>query len=267
MITVYRAAHIADAQMVVDVLALEGIEAVIIGSALTSGAGDLPMNVAPEVRVDDDDAVRARGIVEAWAAKPADAPAADAPPPSMRVNWFSALVGLLAGVVIGAAGVHFRNRAQEQSAVVDYDRDGHPEERWVYGSNGDVSRVDYDHNSDGKIDETSESGRTYGQSTVRSDNDFDGRMETVTQVWQGLYDTARIDLDGDGVHDEFIDYEFGRVKLEEYRDRASQQVTLRISYALDGTSIRELDTDGDGRMDLRRTHDRRGEILDEAPIP
>ena len=57
MRTVYDAAHGLEAQLVVDMLAGEGIEAIVTGAGLTSAVGTLPTMGLVQVRVAEEDAV------------------------------------------------------------------------------------------------------------------------------------------------------------------------------------------------------------------
>ena len=131
MIPVYKAAHLADAQMVVDILSQQGIAARIFGGGLGSGAGELPMDSTPDVRVPPEDVERARAIIAQWEATPVDEPVARAPTATPRA-LMPALVALLAGVMIGAAGTRLMTEFPRHSTEADYDEDGVVDERSVY---------------------------------------------------------------------------------------------------------------------------------------
>lgn len=66
MIIAYRAANIADAHLVRQMLEAEGIPAFIQGEYLQGAVGELPANTEIFVRVSDDRYDDARAVVEAW---------------------------------------------------------------------------------------------------------------------------------------------------------------------------------------------------------
>jgi len=70
MQAIYHAANQFNAQLIVDLLQSEGIEARIHGAYLAGAAGDLPLGGLIRVMVDDDDAGRAEAIVAHWDALP-----------------------------------------------------------------------------------------------------------------------------------------------------------------------------------------------------
>lgn len=264
MISIYKAAHLADAQMVVDILAQDGITACIFGAGLGSAAGELPMDSSPDVRVLADDVDRARAAIAAWEQTPVDEPVANDPPHLPR-SLMPALIALLAGVMIGSAGTHLMKESPRHATESDFDEDGVVDERSIYHGERYV-RTEYDRNGDGKVDEVFEQGRRFGDSTQKSDQDFDGRYEMRTEYRLGQPVTTSIDYDGDGHDDYSASYHQGVVTGEEYRDERTHRVTLRYNYAPDYTSISEIDTDGDGVFDEQRRHDRRGEVSGVEPI-
>ncbi len=66
MIIIYRAANIADAHLIRQMLEAEGIHAFIQGEYLQGAVGELPANTEILVQVGDDDYAAARAIVESW---------------------------------------------------------------------------------------------------------------------------------------------------------------------------------------------------------
>jgi hypothetical protein len=66
MIIVYRAANIADAHLIRQMLEVEGIPAFIQGEYLQGAVGELPANTEILVHVADDNAEAARVIVDEW---------------------------------------------------------------------------------------------------------------------------------------------------------------------------------------------------------
>lgn len=66
MIIVCRAANIADAHLIRQMLENEGIPAFIQGEYLQGGIGELPANTEILVHVGDENAAAARTIIHAW---------------------------------------------------------------------------------------------------------------------------------------------------------------------------------------------------------
>src|SRR5687768_15399402 len=222
MISVYKAAHLADAQMVVDVLAGEGIVARIFGGALGSAIGELSTDSTPDVRVAAADAPRARSIIAAWEATEVDEPAPAAAAPATR-SLMPAFVALIAGVMIGAAGIHLTREYPRRTDVHDYDQDGVVDERSISNDERYI-RTEFDRNGDGKVDELLVYGR-YGESTTRSDHDFDGEYEMVTEFRKNLPVKATVDYDGDGVIDYRAYFTHGVLEREEHYDAGNEGST------------------------------------------
>lgn len=66
MIRVYAAAHLPDAQMLVDTLESHGIRARVLNESLQGGLGELP-HIYPEVWIDDErDWEKARSLVSSF---------------------------------------------------------------------------------------------------------------------------------------------------------------------------------------------------------
>jgi hypothetical protein len=66
MITIYAAQSSIDANIVQDILALEGINSHVMGSYLEGGTGDLSVQNLVRVMAAEDDYKRAKTIIEAW---------------------------------------------------------------------------------------------------------------------------------------------------------------------------------------------------------
>ena len=63
---VYNAANHIQAHMVMHVLEQAGVQAMVQGEFLQSGAGELPLGNLVGVAVDDEDVAIAREIIEDW---------------------------------------------------------------------------------------------------------------------------------------------------------------------------------------------------------
>ena len=71
---VYEPENLLEAQMLVDMLAAEGIEAFIQGAHLVGAVGELPVCGLLALLVADEEAARARALIEAYnSALPLDA--------------------------------------------------------------------------------------------------------------------------------------------------------------------------------------------------
>jgi hypothetical protein len=66
MIRVYRAADLAEANIVRGMLEAHGIDAYVSGQYLQGGVGDLPPLDLMAVSVHDDDEARARALIRAY---------------------------------------------------------------------------------------------------------------------------------------------------------------------------------------------------------
>jgi hypothetical protein len=92
MIIIYRAANIADAHLMRQLLESEGIPAFIQGEYLQGAVGELPANTEILVRVADDNAEAARAIVDEWEA---------ATPVKFKDDFSETLSGKSSGTVAG----------------------------------------------------------------------------------------------------------------------------------------------------------------------
>jgi hypothetical protein len=105
MIIIYRAANIADAHLIRQMLEGEGIPAFIQGEYLQGAVGELPANTEILVHVSDDNADAARAIVDGWeSAEPVvlgdDLPENDALTEDMSQRPTSGGYSLAKGVVL-----------------------------------------------------------------------------------------------------------------------------------------------------------------------
>ncbi len=66
MIRIYRAANLAEANIVRGMLEAHGINAYVSGHYLQGGVGDLPPMDLMAVMVDDDDELRARELIRSY---------------------------------------------------------------------------------------------------------------------------------------------------------------------------------------------------------
>lgn len=278
MICIYQAANLADAHLVRQLLALERIDAYIAGEYLQGALGEIPANTPIEVRVASGDAARARQIVDDWRdapiensefddesedasenesegqSKPAYAASRDT---GMRV--FSAIAWLFGGAAIGAGLVWAAYNGPRDETGIDYDGDSVQEDVFVYRG-GSLQRIETDRNRDRRPDQKYYFDLRGSVERSESDDDFDGAFETQTEHLNGQPALTKIDRDRDGRPEHRIEYLRGVLYREEWLD-AGANVVKRIEYRAGVPFAGEFDRDGDGRLDLERRYDARGEIV------
>lgn len=279
MIIIYRAANIADAHLIRQMLEAEGIPAFIQGEYLQGAVGELPANTEILVQVGDDDYAAARAIVETWESAEVDAiednvddDAADASPPpaspfSMRhgIPVFTMFAYLLLGVLGGASMVWTVYNRPSQGTGIDYDGDGRDEER-VFFAGERIQRVEYDRNRDGKVDQIYRYGVDGTLDMVESDEDFDGGHELVTRFRHNQPERWAADDGLDRSIDRRGEFAMGVLFRDEWLD-AKGNVIKSIRYDSGLPVSGEFDSDGDGRLDTARRYDHRGEIVASGPLP
>lgn len=291
---VYHAAHSADAQLVRGLLAEEGIRSFVFGGALEGGAGLLPVGGAVRLEVADEDADRARTVIQAWqdAAVPLDDDEADgeadrdygddATPehvesgnlyrplnqrlPSRHTGAglggivFALIAGALGGAI--ATGIAMQPRNSQQP--VDYDGDGRPDEALFYEGER-LRRVEADRNGDGEVDQRIHYDDRGLATEIEEDQDFNGGRETANRYENGQLAGRSADYDGDGQVDRQQTFKRGVLQSEQWFDRGGQLVK-RIDYVDERPVSGEFDSDGDGVRDTARDYDPRGEISASRPL-
>lgn len=272
MQTVYNAQNDIDAQLVVDRLAAESIQAHVVGRFLSSASGELPAQSMVRVQVDDDDAERALQIVAEWQ-RAMDVVEDDQPDSAdelhadgqrhERAASASARSGgfgmLLAGMLIGAIGTWAVLRLPPIEDEIDYDKDGVVDERFLY--RGELlTSIEYDRNGDGDVDfRFLPSHKNEGDATQLADDDFDGRFENRDDVRLGWTAITEYDADGDGFYERKDVYRLGVIEETIHLVPPSGDVVKR-EYFEHGTRVRsEADLNHDGAFETRWTFDEIGE--------
>ncbi len=275
MVIIYRAANIADAHLIRQMLEAEGIHAFIQGEYLQGAVGELPANTEILVQVGNDDYAAARAVVEQWESADVEAIEDDAedapeyaasPPPARRgVSVFMVIGCLLSGALAGAATVWAVYNRPSDGTSIDYDGDGRAEER-VFFTGERAERVESDRNRDGKADQIIRYGIDGTLDMIENDDDFDGGYETVTRFQHNQPQRWVVDDGLDRKIDYRGEYLMGVLFREEWLDTKGN-VIKSILYD-DGLPVSgEFDSDGDGRLDTARRYDRRGEIVAGEPLP
>lgn len=287
---VHRAADIAEAHLLRQLLEGEGIFAHIQGEFLRGGIGELPVNTEVLLQVPDEDVARARGIIADWqASAPHDEAFADEDDDAARADDAGARRGSGArdaqlreslgvrvlqwtvlfsfGVMLGW-GLHQRADGASQgdtaSDGVDRDRDGR-NDQWTYWENGRMVRIETDRNRDGEVDDVVEYAADGNPAHWRADDDFDRHFESRLRFRDGLPLLAAYDLDGDGRDDLRDDFVHGVIAQREWLD-AQGRVSKRLTYRAGLPDRDALDSDGDGTLDLARRYDARGEIAETRSL-
>lgn len=275
MVIIYRAANIADAHLIRQMLEAEGIHAFIQGEYLQGAVGELPANTEILVQVGNDDYAAARAVVERWESAEVEAiedDAEDAPqytasslPARRGVSVFTVIGCLLVGALGGAAMVWAVYNRPSDGTSIDYDGDGRAEER-VFFAGERAERVESDRNRDGKADQIVRYGIDGTLDMIEDDNDFDGGYETVTRFHHNQPQRWVVDDGLDRKIDYRGEYLMGVLFREEWLDPQGN-VVKSILYDNGFPVSGEFDSDGDGRLDTARRYDRRGEIAASGPLP
>lgn len=271
MIIVYSAANITDAHLIRQMLEAEGILAFIQGEYLQGAVGELPANTEIFVRVADENAAAARVIVDAWeSAEPeldvSESMTTSVPaPPPRGMSVFATITLLLAGIVIGAAGMWAVQNRPSEGPAIDHDGDGHVDER-LFMAGDRIARIDLDRNRSETADQRFHYGANGLLEKIESDDDFDGHFERIDTLRKSQLVESRIDSDRDGRRDARAEYMLGVIYREEWFDK-NDNVVKRVQYEDGVPETGEFDSDGDGRLDTARRYDRTGEIIESKPLP
>ncbi len=275
MIIIYRAANIADAHLIRQMLEAEGIHAFIQGEYLQGAVGELPANTEIMVQVGNDDYAAARAVVERWESADVEPieddaediaqHAASSPPVRRGVSVFTVIGCLLFGALTGAAMVWTIYNRPSDGGSIDYDGDGRADERAFFVGER-MERVESDRNRDGKADQMFHYGLDGDLDTIESDDDFDGGYETVTRFHHNQPQRWVVDDGLDRKIDYRGEYLMGVVFREEWLDPEGN-VVKSILYDNGLPVSGEFDSNGDGRLDTARRYDRRGEIVRSEPLP
>jgi Putative prokaryotic signal transducing protein len=278
MIIVYRAANIADAHLIRQLLEAEGIPAFIQGEYLQGAVGELPANTEILLHVADENAEAARSIVDEWESaepvvfddddseKPTVTGNPSAPLPANRgVPVFWMIGSLVFGAMLGAGLTLGLLRTPQSSSEIDYDRDGRADE-FAYYFGERIERVEMDRNRDGKIDQTLYYDANGFIARGESDDDFNGRIDSHARYKHGQIMDSDVDFDGDGRPEYRAEYRFDVILRDEFMG-ADGVLVKRIQYKNGWPHSDEFDSDGDGRLDTKRQYDRRGEIAASEPLP
>jgi hypothetical protein len=241
---IYQAANNIEAHMVVHMLEQAGIGAHVQGEHLQSGAGELPLGNLVAVAVADEDVAKAREVVCEWEARVAAPGDREAGEPK-KSSGISHGVAFLVGAALSGGLAWAAYHGPDTSEGLDHNGDGKVDERFFYDG-GRLSRIETDRDFEGRVDLIYKYDRHGNPAESRSDDDFDGNLESVTHFRNGQPLKWQADWDGDGQPDMRSVYEHGVIAETEYLDRSSRRVVKTVTYRGGKAERAELDLDGDG---------------------
>lgn len=262
MKTVYEAANAVEAHMVLDLLKQEGLSAQLHGEHLPGAVGELPAAGLVRLVIGEADFARAREVIERWdAAQPKDI---TPQPGKRRSTVFTAFVlGLLVGV--GAAYAFYRSPVTVDGT--DHNRDGVLDDKWTYSSSGTALMNEVDRNLDRKVDYIARFDQRGLIESVETDDNFDGVFEGRTRYRHGNAEVTEADTDGDGFPDLRWYFTNGVHASAEYLN-PSTGLPLRVeTLVLGKVTQADVDTDRDGKLDMRLLYSPLGEVRATERLP
>jgi len=251
---VYECSLAVEAHMICDLLSRAGISARVEGEFLQGAAGDLPLGNTVKVRVDPARAAEAREVIADWEKLQPPDPAL---PPAKRSSGFKSFLWFVAGSIIGGGVMFLALRTPLTEDGVDYDGDGHDDIHYIYSGRA-IERMDFDRNSDGKVDARWLFDVNGAEKEYDADNDFDGRFE-----WQGHAEGGEVvrdvlDADGDGQPERVEHSTNGVLQSVDYYSQ--ERVVKRERYRAGILVGAEYDADGDGNFERRVEFDANGDF-------
>ena len=248
--------------MLLDLLKQQGIEARIEGEHLQGAAGALPAGGLVRLVADEADHERARAVIAQWEAAQPEASPAPAARPRYR-----ALLGFVAGLVLGIGGMYAAYRTPVSDDGVDYNRDGLVDEKWTFSPNGRFLKVEQDRNLDRKVDAVIDYDERGLLVSGRSDDNFDGVFESRHRYRSGNLELWETDTDGDGYPDLRWIYSYGVLDAIEMMNPVTGRPLRVEHYRIGKLTHADVDTDRDGVLDTRVKYDALGEAASREPVP
>jgi hypothetical protein len=261
MKTIYEAANIVEADIIVNVLRQEGIAAYVEGKYLPGAFGDLPLAGLVRVVADEPDVERARAVVAEWEKAGVDQED-EAPPPSElpKAPRYRGLMGLALGLIIGIGGMYaiYRTPAYKTPGV-----DGRT---WTYSLGGQPLKMEMDRNADHKTDDVATFDSRGQRTSVERDDDFNGTFETRLFFRDDVLQYEDTDIAGDGYPERRTYYKNDVPDFTQYLNPATGLPYKVVHYRLGEVVYVDIDSDGDGKLDTRLTYTRLGEVATRQAI-
>lgn len=180
-------------------------------------------------------------------------------------DWTGVFLGILVGILLGAGGMFWAYNSPVEENGIDFDGDGRLDETWIYVDDR-LSRVDFDSDRDGEVDEISHYDHKALLEFVQSDYDLDGTFETEYYYENGLLTSFRQDADNDGFFEYQEETRPDGITNGTYFHPQSHKPLKTISYDFFRMLESRLDLNGDGRMDVLRKYNEIDEIVSEEEI-
>jgi hypothetical protein len=254
---VYECTLAVEAHMICDLLARAGISARVDGEFLGGVGGELPLGSTIKVRVEPARAAEAREVSDEW--ERLQPPEPTPMPPPRRSSWRSPL-WFLGGVLAGGAVVFLALRTPYTQQSADLDGDGVNDEFYFY-SGELLDHVDYDRNSDGRMDARWTNDSRGVAVRLDSDDDFDGRFEWEFHAERGWVTRGVMDADADGRPERVQLFKNGVLHTVEVYGGDGTRVVVREHIDNSRLVASEYDDDGDGAFERRVEYDRLGQPL------
>lgn len=248
MKTVYEASNSVEAHMVLNLLEQSGISGTIVGEYLQGGMGELPASGFIAVQVEDQDFLEANKVITDWEAE--EPVRIEAKQPSRNI----AILGTVAGFIIGAGLVVVLDRTPITERGIDYTGNGVYDEKW-YWAGGRASKTEIDRNRDGVVDLIQGFDRKGLINTTMEDNDFDGTFETLTNWHEGNPKSTKVDQNGDGIVEFITEYKHGVFETMTWFNPVGLKVRKKQYFKGNRLNSAEIDSDGDGIIDTLVEYD------------
>ncbi len=261
MKTLYQASNAVEAHMILDLLKQEGLSAQIHGEYLQGAIGELPAAGLVRLVIDESDFAQAHDLIERWEATQVKETSPQTPQSTSKL-----LYGLLLGLILGIGCAYLFFYSPISTDGIDYNGDGILDEKWTFSPKGRPTKTETDRNLDGRVDYVVHFDRHGLMASIEADDDFDGVFETRGRFQLGNMEITEVDTDGDGYPDLRSFYAQGVSTSTQFINPATG-LPLRVeSYKLGITTMAEVDTNKDGKLDTRYIYSPLGEVISSEKI-
>lgn len=247
--------------MIMHLLKQDGITGHVLGEHLQGAIGELPAAGLVRVTVDEADYERGRALIAEWeASMPADAGASTSAVHAASRRGRSWLM-LFIGLAVGIAGTYGIYRVPARQQMLDHNSDGIADETWTYSINGTSLDYEADRNLDRQPDYFLHYARGGVMTEARSDEDFDGVVDTKTTFVNNQPALSETDTDGDGYLDLVTVFQHGVADEIRYLNPITGQA-LRVEHLrLGKLTHADVDADMDGQLETRWRYGPLGDVV------